>query len=38
MYAGQIVEKGTTEEVFLHPAHPYTVDLLKSFHVGYRAG
>ena len=30
MYAGQIVEKGTTEEVFLHPAHPYTVDLLKS--------
>lgn len=30
MYAGQIVERGTTEEVFLHPAHPYTVDLLKS--------
>ena len=30
MYAGQIVEKGTTEEVFLHPVHPYTVDLLKS--------
>ena len=30
MYAGQIVEKGTTEEVFLHPAHPYTMDLLKS--------
>lgn len=28
MYAGQIVEKGTVEEVFLHPAHPYTRGLL----------
>lgn len=30
MYAGRIVEKGTAEEVFLHPAHPYTVGLMKS--------
>lgn len=28
MYAGQIVEAGTVEEVFLHPAHPYTKGLL----------
>ena len=30
MYAGQIMEKGTVEEVFLHPAHPYTKGLLKA--------
>ncbi len=30
MYAGQIMEKGTVEEVFLHPAHPYTRGLLKA--------
>jgi len=30
MYAGRIVEKGTTEEVFLHPAHPYTIGLMQS--------
>ena len=30
MYAGQIVETGTVEEVFLHPAHPYTRGLLKA--------
>lgn len=28
MYAGKIVEKGTTEEVFMEPAHPYTQALL----------
>lgn len=28
MYAGKIVEKGTTEEVFMEPAHPYTRALL----------
>lgn len=28
MYAGKIVEKGTAEEVFLEPAHPYTQALL----------
>ena len=30
MYAGRVVEKGTTEEVFHHPAHPYTIGLMKS--------
>ena len=28
MYAGKIVEKGTAEEVFFEPAHPYTQSLL----------
>jgi len=30
MYAGRVVERGTAEDVFLHPAHPYTVGLMKS--------
>lgn len=30
MYLGKIVELGTTEEVFNHPAHPYTEALLSS--------
>ena len=30
MYAGKVVEKGTTGEVFLTPAHPYTVGLMAS--------
>jgi oligopeptide/dipeptide ABC transporter ATP-binding protein len=30
MYAGRIVESGTTKEIFAHPRHPYTVGLLKS--------
>ncbi|MFV2007417.1 MAG: ABC transporter ATP-binding protein [Longimicrobiales bacterium] len=30
MYAGQIVEEGSTEEVFHHPRHPYTKGLLAS--------
>lgn len=30
MYAGRIVEKGTAEEVFLHPSHPYTIGLMAS--------
>lgn len=30
MYAGQIVEYGTAEEVFYEPAHPYTWALLAS--------
>lgn len=30
MYAGRIVEKGTVEEVFERPCHPYTIGLMKS--------
>ncbi len=30
MYAGKIVEKGTAEEIFFEPAHPYTRALLAS--------
>ncbi len=30
MYAGRIVEQGTTEEVFENPLHPYTRGLLRS--------
>lgn len=30
MYAGRFVEKGTAEEIFGKPGHPYTVGLLKS--------
>ena len=30
MYAGRVVEKGTTEDVFHHPAHPYTIGLMRS--------
>jgi peptide/nickel transport system ATP-binding protein len=28
MYAGRIIEKGTANEVFNHPCHPYTVGLM----------
>jgi peptide/nickel transport system ATP-binding protein len=30
MYAGRIVEEGPTEEVLRHPAHPYTIGLLRA--------
>ena len=30
MYLGQCVESGTTQEIFKHPAHPYTKALLES--------
>ncbi len=29
MYAGRIVESGRSEDIFLHPRHPYTIGLLK---------
>jgi len=29
-YSGEIVEEGTTERIFEHPAHPYTQELLNS--------
>jgi oligopeptide/dipeptide ABC transporter ATP-binding protein len=28
MYAGKIVESGTTKEIFANPRHPYTIGLL----------
>jgi len=28
MYAGRLVERGTTQDVFAHPGHPYTQGLL----------
>lgn len=31
MYLGRIVELGTSEMIFKHPMHPYTVALLQSF-------
>ena len=30
MYAGRVVEKGTVEEIFAHPSHPYTIGLMAS--------
>ena len=30
MYAGRVVEKGTADDIFNHPAHPYTIGLMKS--------
>ncbi len=30
MYAGKVVERGTTDEIFYNPKHPYTFALLKS--------
>ena len=30
MYAGQVVETGTVDEVFREPRHPYTLGLLRS--------
>lgn len=29
MYAGRVIERGTTEEVLEHPGHPYTQGLIK---------
>ena len=30
MYAGRVVEKGTAEDIFSHPSHPYTIGLMAS--------
>ena len=30
MYAGRVVEKGTVQEIFDNPAHPYTIGLMAS--------
>ncbi|MBR2780651.1 MAG: ABC transporter ATP-binding protein [Eubacteriaceae bacterium] len=30
MYAGRVVEKGTADDIFHHPMHPYTIGLMKS--------
>ncbi|AYF53251.1 peptide ABC transporter ATP-binding protein [Clostridium novyi] len=30
MYAGQVIERGTTDEIFYNPKHPYTWALLQS--------
>ena len=30
MYAGRVVEKGTVQEIFSNPSHPYTIGLMAS--------
>lgn len=30
MYAGRIIEKGTANDIFHHPCHPYTIGLMAS--------
>ena len=30
MYAGRVIEKGTVDEIFHKPMHPYTIGLQKS--------
>ena len=30
MYAGRIIESGTADDIFHHPAHPYTIGLMAS--------
>ncbi|MBX8643119.1 MAG: ABC transporter ATP-binding protein [Thermoplasmata archaeon] len=36
MYAGNLVEIGTADDVFNNPCHPYTRSLLRSFPHGYK--
>lgn len=38
MYAGQVVETGTVDEIFAHPSHPYTRGLLASLPTVERRG
>lgn len=30
MYSGRVIEKGTADDIFHHPLHPYTIGLMKS--------
>lgn len=30
MYAGKVIEKGTAQEIFANPSHPYTIGLMAS--------
>ena len=30
MYSGKVVEKGTAQDIFNHPCHPYTIGLMRS--------
>lgn len=30
MYAGRVIERGTSEEIFKNPSHPYTIGLMNS--------
>ena len=30
MYAGRVIERGTTKDIFHNPLHPYTIGLQKS--------
>ena len=30
MYAGRVIEKGTSQDIFKNPKHPYTIGLMKS--------
>lgn len=30
MYAGRVIEKGTADDIFHHPSHPYTIGLMRS--------
>ena len=38
MYAGQCVESGSVEDIFLKPSHPYTQGLLRSLPQGKARG
>ncbi|WP_016693605.1 ABC transporter ATP-binding protein [Rhodococcus rhodochrous] len=38
MYAGQIVERGTVEDIFFGPRHPYTAALLSAIPGGHLSG
>lgn len=31
MYKGRIIEKSASDEIYAHPCHPYTIDLLNSY-------